>query len=272
MDTVLKKVVAENEAFGKVNKGDYYDENGRLFCGKCGEPKQTSRPITLLGRTKRMFIPCACDRAEERVRRRVAMQKFQDKVRRLRRQGLTDKAYESCTFEKDDGRNPDVVGLCRNYVRHWEEMRRQSAGILFYGDTGGGKSFYACCIANALLSLGVSVLVTRLSLLVRNRNDPQQPDIDLRQFDFIVLDDVGVENATPTAFSVINDIYLADIPLAVTTNLTPSEFKALTDLERRRIYDRIIERCCLKCEVKTTKTRLEMAKEKERQARAILES
>ena len=39
-------------------------------------------------------------------------------------------------------------------------MRDKNVGMLFYGDVGTGKSFYACCIANALLDKGVSVLVT----------------------------------------------------------------------------------------------------------------
>jgi len=45
-------------------------------------------------------------------------------------------------------------------VEKWPEMRDKNVGMLFYGDVGTGKSFYACCIANALLDKGVSVLVT----------------------------------------------------------------------------------------------------------------
>lgn len=271
MDSIIKHIVQANEANGKINEGDYYDENGRLFCGKCREPKQTEQPIRINGKAKRMFIPCRCEREEEeRYKQRIAMQQFNDRVQKFRKMGLTDKAYESNTFSNDDMRNPDLTSVCKRYVDHWKEMSADSCGILFYGNTGGGKSFYACCIANALLNNGVRVIVTRLSDLVRNRNDKTTPDINLKQFELIVLDDIGVENATQTAYNIIDDIYRAAIPLIVTTNLAPSELKAPESLDRQRIYDRIIERCCLTYKVDAVKSRLETARENRKKALNIL--
>lgn len=267
MDSIIKHIIQANEASGAIKEGDYYDENGRLFCGVCKEPKQTEKEV--LG--KRRFIPCRCDREEEeRYKQRIAMQQLEDMIKKNKAVGLTDKAYEENRFENDDMRNPTVSELCQNYVARWDEMKRENYGILFYGNTGGGKSFYSCCIANALLDKGIPVLVTRLSQLVRNRIDSNTPDEKLTKYSLIVLDDIGVENASQTAYNIVDDIYRADIPLIVTTNLLPSELKSPDNIDEQRIYDRIIERCCLTVKVDTIISRLDTAKKRRKQALEIL--
>ena len=270
MDSIIKHIVQANEANGKINVGDYYDENGRLFCGKCREPKQTEQPIRINGQSKRMFIPCRCDREEEeRYQSRIAAQKAQDKVKALRRSGVMDAAYNEYTFENDDGRNPKITASCKRYVDHWTEMSDIVCGVLFYGDVGGGKSFYAGCIVNALLNKGVPALMTRLSYLVNDRVKSEYP-IHLKNFKLIVLDDLGAENISQTAFDIVNDIYLAKIPIICTTNLTFPELKNGATREKQRIYNRILERCPKKCFVPVTKSRIDTSRELDSEASEIL--
>lgn len=270
MLNIINHVVRANEANSKINEGDYYDENGRLFCGKCHEPKQTEKPFPLAKPPRRMFIPCRCDREEEeQYRRRIEAQKAQDKIKALRRSGVMDAAYNSYTFAADDGRDSKITASCKRYVAHWQEMLDLACGILFYGDVGGGKSFYAGCIVNALLDLGVPALMTRLSYLVNDRVKADNP-INLKQFKLIALDDVGAENISQTAFDIVNDIYLARIPVICTTNLTLSELKSSATLEKQRIYNRILERCPKKCLVPVTKSRIDASRELDRLSSEIL--
>ena len=272
MDNIINSIAEKNADNAK--KCDYTNEMGLLVCGKCHQPKQCFVEFpTGSGNMRKFPIICRCDEEEERAfREKQSRQAYQDRIKELRRQGLTDKAYEKNTFENDDNRNASMSELCRKYVAHWSEMQESNTGILFYGNTGGGKSFYSCCIANALIEKGVKVIVTRLSDLVRNRTDKNSIDIELKQFDLVVLDDIGVENATQTAFNIIDDIYRANIPLIVTTNLAPSELKAPDSLEKQRIYDRVIERCCLTYRVDTVVSRLETAKANRENALKILNS
>lgn len=270
MDTIINHIVQANEANGKINEGDYYDENGRLFCGKCREPKQTERPIPIGKIPKRMFVPCRCDREEEeQYNRRIAAQQMQDKIKALRRSGVMDEAYNSYTFEADDGRNPKITASCKRYVDHWTEMADIACGVLFYGDVGGGKSFYAGCIVNALLEKGVPALMTRLSYLVNNRVKADNP-VQLKNYRLVVLDDVGAENISQTAFDVVNDIYLAKIPIICTTNLTLSELKNNAAVEKNRVYNRLLERCAKKCFVPVTKSRIDISRELDTAASQIL--
>ena len=138
--------------------------------------------------------------------------------------------------------------------------------MLFYGGTGGGKSFYACCIANALLKSGVRVLVSRLSDLVKNQVNNAALIVNLDSFDLVILDDLGVEKATQTAYNIVDDIYRKEIPLIVTTNLSPAELKNPDSLEKDRIYSRVLEMCCITKKTDVKISRLEIARAKSKQA------
>ena len=48
-------------------------------------------------------------------------------------------------FERDNGEVKQLKEA-RNYVSHWEDMRQQNLGLLFWGMPGTGKTFAAACI------------------------------------------------------------------------------------------------------------------------------
>ena len=252
-------------------EGDYQGVDDLLYCGKC----QTQRECYIMlqdGRKICKPIPCQCEREEERkYQERRDRKAFQDRVNELRKQGVTDEAYTRQTFLTDDNRNPQVTDKCSRYVDRWDEMKQKCYGMVLFGGVGGGKSFYACCIANALIDKGVKVLVTRLSDLVRYRIQQTPNPINLGDFELIVLDDIGVESATQTAYSIVDDIYRARIPLIVTTNLSLAHLKdKQQEIARQRIYDRIIERAVIDVFVDVRRSRLDIAREKSRHAHEVL--
>ena len=263
-----------NKNINNANEGDYKNCDDILMCGKCHQPKQCVKEFPLgSGKMRKFPIICRCEEDEEEAyRKRQEKYEWERKQKELYNQGLTDKAYLRNTFENDDNRNPSLTALCRKYVEHWDEHKVHCHGILFYGNTGGGKSFYACCIANELLKKGVRVLVSRLSDLVKNRVDKTTFDVDITGFDLVVLDDIGTENATQTAYNVIDDIYRCGIPMIITTNLLPSELKSPDTMDKQRIYDRVIERCCITQRVDVNKTRLDSARKNREEAFKILRS
>ena len=53
-------------------------------------------------------------------------------------------------FTNDDGSNP-YMKYAKQYVEHWDEVKKKGMGMLLWGDVGTGKSYMAACIANALL-------------------------------------------------------------------------------------------------------------------------
>ena len=117
------------------------------------------------------------------------------------------------------------------------------------GDVGTGKSFFAGCIANALLEQGVPVLMTNFSRILNALSglysEEKNQYIDsLNQYSLLIIDDLGIERSTEFAleqvFNVIDSRYRSKLPLIVTTNMTLEELKNPQDLTRSRIYDRVL--------------------------------
>jgi DNA replication protein DnaC len=131
-------------------------------------------------------------------------------------------------------------------------MLESSTGLLLWGGVGTGKSFFAGCIANALLDQGVPVLMTNFARILNTLTGMYSQDrnefIDsLNKYSLLILDDLGVERnsefALEQVFSVIDSRYRSKKPMIVTTNLTLEELKRPADLAHARIYDRVLERC-----------------------------
>lgn len=223
---------------------------GLIHCSSCHMPRQTT--LTVLGRTVHPGVPCQCQR--ERYERDEAERKQREEMTRIARMkatGLQDATLRGFTFANDSGVNPEM-NRAHAYVEHWADMRQRGLGLLLWGDVGTGKSFFAGCIANALLDKGIPVLMTNFSrilnaltdLATRDRND----FIDsLNRYELLIIDDLGIERGTDFAleqvFGVIDSRYRSKKPLIVTTNLTLSELKHPVDLAHSRIYDRVLERC-----------------------------
>ena len=117
---------------------------------------------------------------------------------------------------------------------------------------GTGKSFFAGCIANALIERDISVLMTNIPSILNQLTgmfaENRAAFISaLDDYSLLILDDLGVERNTEYAleqmFLVIDSRYRSRKPLIVTTNLKLEEIKNPPDLAHARIYDRIMERC-----------------------------
>ena len=264
--------IADRQAERKVQSGEYKDEaTGLIMCSKCKEPLQC--------RVRGMLFPvvCRCEReADEKIKKQLGEYEHLQRQKQLNT-GIKAEAFKEYTFDKDDKRNIPITKLCCDYIRHWKEAEQISGGLLFYGDVGGGKTFYAGCIANALIKRSVPVLFTSLRDLVDNRQAAKYKGAelwDLKEYRLFVLDDIGAEKLNradlDTAFQVIDDIYLLQKPLIVTTNLTLEQLKTPNSQEIARLYSRIIERCPKLVFVDSKRNRLTAADEKQKQLDAIL--
>ena len=140
----------------------------------------------------------------------------------------------------------------RAYVEHWDEAYRENTGLLLFGDVGTGKSFFAGCIANALLDRDIPVLMTNFPTILNRLTGIFSEDradfiASLGMYDLLIIDDLGVERNTEYAmeqmFTVIDCRYRSRKPMIITTNLKLEEIKNPPDLAHARIYDRILERC-----------------------------
>ena len=201
------------------------------------------------------FMPrCICQCQQEAEEQRKAAEERQRRMERIKRrkaQGLQDRYLYDYTFANDNGKNP-LMDKARAYVENWKGAYKSNIGLLLFGDVGTGKSFFAGCIANALLDQDVPVLMTNFPTILNRltgmfSEDRSEFIASFDEYDLLIIDDLGVERSTEYAmeqmFFVIDSRYRSRRPMIITTNLKLSELKNPPDLAHARIYDRILERC-----------------------------
>lgn len=241
----------EQSASENINvSADDYLKDGLLHCGKCHTPKQARLEINGKIRTPMCLCKCEQERKEaleEQMQKKEAL----EKVRRLKRMGFPDSEMEKWTFEHDDCSNKKISMIAQNYVSHFDQMKKQGKGMLFYGAVGTGKTFISACIANALIERGHPCLVTnfaRLTNTLSGMYEGKQEYLDsLNKFDLIVIDDLASERDTEYMGEIVQNIidsrYRSGKPLIITTNLTGQELKNPTEIRKQRIYSRLLEMC-----------------------------
>lgn len=234
-----------------VGEDEYISpEDGLIHCAVCHQARQAWVHVVeppFLART-----PCPCQQQEERRREeRDRHQDFLAQLKRRRSYRLQDPGLRRYTFAQAHRDAPELE-RARAYVDRWEEMEEQGLGLLLWGDVGTGKSFFAGCVANALLRRNVPVLMTNFSRIFNELGGMSQGERNayLRSLNFyrlLILDDLGIERSSAFAleqiYQVVNDRYVSGRPLIVTTNLTLRELKEEQELPLQRIYSRILERC-----------------------------
>ena len=231
---------------------DYTGEDGLLYCGKCHTPKEAyfAEGKTCFGRDRHP-AECDCQRAaREKQQAAESRQKHLEKVEDLKRRGFTDLTMQEWTFAHDNGKCPQM-SKAHLYVEHWEQMRENNYGLLLWGKVGTGKSYFAGCIANALMEQEISVRMTNFSAILNDltasfegRNEYIER---LCRFPLLILDDFGMERGTEygleQVYNVIDSRYRSRKPLIVTTNLSLTELQNPQDTAHARIYDRVLEMC-----------------------------
>lgn len=238
---------------GTPQPEDYFGADGLLYCGKCNTPKQAffegHKRVPILG--DRHPVECQCRRVErEKQEAIINEQKHLGLVHRLKSDGFSDTEMCNWTFANDNGRNLQMKHAHR-YVDKWAEVRTKNIGLLLWGGVGTGKSFFAGCIANALMEQKVPVCMTNFAHVVNELNSSfsgQNKVVDrLCRYPLLIIDDFGMERGTEYAleqvYNIVDSRYRSRKPLIVTTNLTLDEIRHPQDTVHARIYDRLLEMC-----------------------------
>ena len=244
-DSIIKRITVT-----RLEPGDYTGKDGLLYCGKCRTPKQFRMEAPPLeGRL--LPHPCRCE--QERLDREAAEQearRHRQAVADLKRRGFTDPAMRGWTFANDNGKCPQMKHA-RFYVEHWDTMQEENIGYLLWGGVGTGKSYFAGCIANALMEQEVAVRMTNFALILNDLTASFEGRNEyiarLCRAPLLILDDFGMERGTEygleQVYNVIDSRYRSRRPLIVTTNLSLQDLQYPQDTAHARIYDRLLEMC-----------------------------
>jgi DNA replication protein DnaC len=233
-----------------TDQDTHMGDDGLLYCNRCHTARQSR--FELFGKVRTVNCLCQCMAAEkDREEAERKRREYMTKVMSNRAVGFPDKELLSCTFESDDGSSPVLTNAMKAYVDHFPEFRKAGKGLLLYGDVGTGKTFYAACIVNALIDKGYPCLMTNFSRLtnqIAGMWDGKQEYIDsLRMFSLVAIDDLGVERDTEymneNVTTIIDSLYRAKVPMIITSNYTPKQLTDAGEIRKKRVYDRMLERC-----------------------------
>ena len=244
-DSIIKRMTVT-----RLEPGDYTGEDGLLYCGKCRTPKQFRMDAPPLeGRL--LPHPCRCE--QERLDREAAEQearRHRQAVADLKRRGFTDPAMRGWTFANDNGKCQQMKHA-RFYVENWLTRQAENIGYLLWGGVGTGKSYFAGCVANALMEQEVAVRMTNFALILNDLTASFEGRNEyitrLCRAPLLILDDFGMERGTEYSleqvYNVIDSRYRSRRPLIVTTNLSLQDLQHPQDTAHARIYDRLLEMC-----------------------------
>ena len=248
IEGIARNAMAANPNAGK----EYMGEDGLLHCGVCHEPvQQYVEEMKRFLNNGYVPIPCRCTREKfRRAEEENERAKARARVAELQQTGFSDPMYLRHTFERDNGSSPQAREAAEWYVEEFQKLKAEGKGMMFIGGTGTGKTFYACCIANALIERGVPVWVTTMQPLLRKAGDFNTADSvfnHVKTAELLVLDDFGTtQNSARNLdllFELIDTRARSGLPLIVTTNLCAEDFDS-EDIALKRIYSRLKGMCC----------------------------
>ena len=219
----MREIASEKAALLEQNRfpADYLDL--RFDCEQCedtGFLKDGSR--------------CAC--LTKKIRDVLYAQ---SNLSRLFLENCFERMEDSYFTGEDLRRFQSAVGVCRSFIDSFGKTL-PSAGILFFGPVGSGKSFLSIASAKEILNKGFSVLYfsaielfNRLSdATFRADKEPQETDIksDLSDCDLLIIDDLGTEMTnlfvSSQFFHLINERHLRGLGTLISTNLDFEELRA----------------------------------------------
>lgn len=219
-------------------------------CPVCGE--ETKRSVQVVGLDMEVNVACKCRRAEmEDQRKRDEAIQHKQRTDELRRRCFGGSALARCTFAQDDMKLPKISEAMHRYVDHFNRMAEENIGILLHGPVGSGKTFYAACIANALIEQGRAAIMTNFATVVNEMQESfsgRQDYLDrLAWVPLLILDDLGIERETSymqeQVYNIIDARYRTQKPLIVTTNIPLDEITKPKDIAYERTFDRVLEMC-----------------------------
>ena len=134
----------------------------------------------------------------------------------------TEKDFETGFIPRE--RMNGIFNFCKNYA---EDFSKKSDNILFYGETGLGKTHLSLAIFVVL------IFQVKENSLENEKFGKSNSDVSAEQSilncDLLIIDDLGAEFSTQftisALYNIINTRLLENKPVIISTNLTPAEME-----------------------------------------------
>ncbi len=138
----------------------------------------------------------------------------------------------------------NIKKYCESFASEFDKRRKS---LVFYGDTGLGKTFMSSCIAKYLMDNGKTVLYIRAAKLFRMFDDEKFGRLtngmdDVYNSDLLIIDDLGTEaeyrNNNAYLLELVNERIITEKKMIINTNLN---FEMLEKRYSKRFSSRLLE-------------------------------
>lgn len=138
----------------------------------------------------------------------------------------------------------ELKKVCFNFIRDFEKPGKS---LVFYGDTGLGKTFMSSCIAKELLDRGKTVIYIRATKLFKMFEDERFGRLEegfdeIYKADLLIIDDLGTEaiskNNNSYILNLINERIDSDKKIIINTNLN---YDGLEKVYTKRFSSRLLD-------------------------------
>ncbi|WP_396134091.1 ATP-binding protein [Clostridium sporogenes] len=236
---------------------DIFDRSKRVkICSVCGEAIEKTTYIPGLNRTIKGPVMCKCKREALIAKEKEEINKEKQlRLKRIIKNSLIDEKFRNSKFENWDFTkgNDKMYKIANKYTKRFENMKKESVGLLLYGTPGNGKTYTVACIANFLIEKMLPVICVNADSLLNRIKDTYkkwgkevEEDVirGLDNADLLIIDDLGTEQDTEWTrtkiYNILDSRYRNGLPLIITTNLSLMELK---NRYEKRTYYRILEMC-----------------------------
>ena len=246
-----------SEKAGNIHDGKYIytGSDGLRRCKVCGRKLETILHFKspALEHMDGMKVNCICLCDKERIEKaHKEMQELEKQTESpiRRAECFKSKEMQEMTFDKDDSASTKASQTVRKYVNNYETgiLTGKVKWLFIYGGFGTGKSFFAACVANALIDKGYTVRMgtgADFESEIFTASDKAAAYQKLLDYDLLILDDFASERKSDymleVLYNIANDRYNARKPMIFTSNMTTEETVNPTDPRIRRIMSRVWE-------------------------------
>lgn len=184
-----------------------------------------------------MATQCKCIIEKARLNKLKNLVSFAEMPEQLKYLKIKDYDTEIYTLEKDRLLALKCKTITINFIKNYEEIKKQKTGLYFYsGKKGSGKTRLAIGIGNALIErygemvkfCTTTKLIEEIKASFNNKAYTEYLEA-VKTVPVLILDDIGTEKLTDwvneTFYSVINDRMLNGLITIYTSNCTIDELK-----------------------------------------------
>lgn len=251
-------VFAETSAkAGNIHDGNYtyIGDDGLRRCKVCGKKLETilhfNSPALKHMDGMKVNCICLCDKEKiEKAHKEMQTLEKQSESPLRRAECFKSKEMQEMTLAKDDNKNPTVSKAIKTYINGYSMnvLRGKAKGLFIYGTYGTGKSFFAACIANAMIDKGYSVRMgtgADFEAEIFGAQDKAAAYQKFLDYDLLILDDFASERKSDymyeVLYNIVNDRYNARKTMIFTSNMTTEETVNPKEPRIQRIMSRIWE-------------------------------